>query len=564
MSRKGSVYVLVLILLLSSLVSAQEKPDNYNKYQSLTLTFDIEADMDLTLTDSQGKLTEMIVDLSFFPRENQFQTIQNIDYISSPPAQVSATDKYTTYTWKNIGYNEKLIFGISSTIKTNNYRPLITSEMSFPLKDIDVQYLKYTKPSEFIDITPPIEQQTQQIIAGETDLMTAIFKIADWTKGNIEYDLTTLTANAVQKSSWVLTNRQGVCDEMTNLFISMVRSIGIPAQFVSGMVYSNIDYEWGPHGWAEVYIPQYGWVPFDVTFGQYGWLDPSHIKLKDDTDSGSPSAEYSWKSLGIDVDIGEASLETQFVSAGSEIETFLNVDLDVHKKAVSQGSYIPLYVTIENTKNNYIIPSLVITKAPGLLGSNAKQTIIKPKETKTIAWIIEVPDDIDKDFIYTSIIEVKTTFGNTAETKLKYSSEYDYFSLQTAQDIVNNLEQQAEKKSLDTVSFSCTPDQTKYYENDPVTITCSVSSTETSSIQLKGCIKENCQDMKLLPKTPQTITFTFDAEEAGRYTATLEDQQNIVYTFFSLDITKIPELSISNINSEETSCLGETRYWKET
>src|SRR3989338_2220208 len=108
-------------------------------------------------------------------------------------------------------------------------------------------------------------------------MYVASFLLASWVKENVRYDLTTLTAEAVQTSSWVFQERRGVCDELTNLFIAMARSVGIPARFVTGTVYSGLLPGWGNHGWAEVYFQGYGWVPFDVTYGQYGWIDPSHV-----------------------------------------------------------------------------------------------------------------------------------------------------------------------------------------------------------------------------------------------------------------------------------------------
>ena len=78
------------------------------------------------------------------------------------------------------------------------------------------------------------------------------FKVAKWIQENVKYDLSTLTADVVQKSSWVLSNKEGVCDEITNLFISMLRVVGIPARFVSGTVYSNVINNWGGHGWGDI------------------------------------------------------------------------------------------------------------------------------------------------------------------------------------------------------------------------------------------------------------------------------------------------------------------------
>ena len=42
---------------------------------------------------------------------------------------------------------------------------------------------------------------------------------------------------------------------------------GIPARWQSGWVYSDSTYD-NMHDWAQLYLPPYGWVPMDVTFGR--------------------------------------------------------------------------------------------------------------------------------------------------------------------------------------------------------------------------------------------------------------------------------------------------------
>ena len=61
----------------------------------------------------------------------------------------------------------------------------------------------------------------------------------------------------------------------------MLRAVGVPAKFVSGVAYTDsplFTERWGGHGWAEVYFPEIGWVAFDPTFGEFGWIDVGHIK----------------------------------------------------------------------------------------------------------------------------------------------------------------------------------------------------------------------------------------------------------------------------------------------
>ena len=84
----------------------------------------------------------------------------------------------------------------------------------------------------------------------------------------------------------VMTNRTGVCQDFTNLFITMARLLGIPARYVMGYVYTGNS---GPdayperagsdasHAWVQIYIPDIGWKGFDPTNGVLPQQD--HIRV---------------------------------------------------------------------------------------------------------------------------------------------------------------------------------------------------------------------------------------------------------------------------------------------
>lgn len=547
--KKVVMAFVVFMFFLAGIVNAQQQPpESFNALDGLDLKFGFNANIDITLLQPGTTIDEMKVDLSFFPRDNDFQSTQSLQHTSSPPASISTSDNYITYLWENIRENQKLTYGIDAIISTKNYIPPITTKIPFPVTNLDPMYYKYTQPSPFIDITPAIEQQASSIIGSESDLYVAVFKVADWTKNNIEYDLSTLTAEAVQKSSWVLENRRGVCDELTNLFVSMLRSVGIPAKFVSGMVYSNLDNKWGPHGWAEVYFPGYGWVPFDVTFGQYGWLDPSHLKLKDDADSGSPSAEYSWKSTGReDVDVGKAQLSTTLISKGEEVQPFVRMDIEPYKKEVGPGSYVPLLVTLENQQNIYFSPTVIVRKAPGIEGSNVKQVLLHPKESKTIAWLVKIPSGAEENFIYTSTLEVEATAANTATSAVKYAENYPPMTREQAEAIVNSFEEQSEKSRLETVTFRCKADEDIYYASDPVKITCTLASRDKQALHLTACVQQECRQLSLEPGKTDDLTFSLTASQSGRFIATVEDKKRVLYTPITLNVIAVPDITITDI-----------------
>ena len=66
---------------------------------------------------------------------------------------------------------------------------------------------------------------------------------------------------------YVITEGHGDCGQVSLLYISLMRSLGVPARWESGwMLHPG---EKNLHDWAEVYFEGVGWVPVDVSFGRY-------------------------------------------------------------------------------------------------------------------------------------------------------------------------------------------------------------------------------------------------------------------------------------------------------
>lgn len=66
---------------------------------------------------------------------------------------------------------------------------------------------------------------------------------------------------------YVLAEGHGDCGQVSLLYISLMRTLGIPARWESGwMLHPGAK---NYHDWAEVYFEGVGWVPVDVSFGRY-------------------------------------------------------------------------------------------------------------------------------------------------------------------------------------------------------------------------------------------------------------------------------------------------------
>ena len=62
---------------------------------------------------------------------------------------------------------------------------------------------------------------------------------------------------------------RGVCQDLTHIFITAARQLGIPARYIGGHFHrvDGVTAQEAGHAWAEAYIENLGWVGFDPTNG---------------------------------------------------------------------------------------------------------------------------------------------------------------------------------------------------------------------------------------------------------------------------------------------------------
>ena len=85
--------------------------------------------------------------------------------------------------------------------------------------------------------------------------------------------------------------KKGICTDYHSLFISLVRSLGIPAKFEIGFRMPKEPQEGklnGYHCWAKFYIKGKGWIPVDISEADkypqkrdyyFGNIDEDRIRL---------------------------------------------------------------------------------------------------------------------------------------------------------------------------------------------------------------------------------------------------------------------------------------------
>jgi transglutaminase-like putative cysteine protease/sugar lactone lactonase YvrE len=112
---------------------------------------------------------------------------------------------------------------------------------------------------------PSIKRHLKAAVEDETELYWMLRKIARYIQERMHYEL----VGGWNIAPTVIDRGSGSCSEYTFVFISMCRAAGIPARYAGAIVIRGDDASTDEvfHRWAEVYLPGYGWVPFDVQAG---------------------------------------------------------------------------------------------------------------------------------------------------------------------------------------------------------------------------------------------------------------------------------------------------------
>src|SRR3989338_3133295 len=474
----------------------------------------ISSDIGIVPRAASGVIEDLEAAVSFLPLEDDRQGVSSL---TASPDAVREGD-ILKFSWSQP--SGTVSFRISAQVTRKNDPVKIRERVPFPLEGIPQEYLVYSKPSPNIDADDPdIIALASQLASGEDDAYAAVSRIAAWTEQNIEYSLNTLTAEASQPASWVLQQRHGVCDELTSLFIALVRAVGIPARYVSGLAYTNWEGKdgWGPHAWAEVYFPGYGWVEYDITYGQYGYVDATHIKLRESADSKEPSTAYRWKARNADIRTNKLEFQVAAQQAGGRTEDLVTLSAAPYAAAVGFGSAALIEASVQNTKDYYIAESFDISNTQGLgVDHNRRFLFLAPGEEKKAWWIVQVADDLDPSYQYTFPIIIFSSRNQTASTSISVSRGEPGFSAATMQKIIDEAEEEQVKAYSKSVSLECAVQKAEFYDDEQNMVSCLLRNKGNIFLEGMELCFESCQAVDLGISQEKRMNLTIADRAPGK------------------------------------------------
>lgn len=439
--NKTLLALILAIITTIAFAAASEDLSEITAAQEIQTKISISSEINFVEEERGMQVFEAIAELHNYPREYSNQRIESM---TTTPYAEDKKD-YLRFRWRN-PQARTLAYQLTSTVTTQNNPIRIRQKIQYPLQnELARGYDIFIKPTKNIDSDDAeVQRKAKEILQGEDDLYKAVSKTASWVNTNIEYKITEQTLNTTQTASWALKNKEGACDEIITLFIALLRASGIPARFISGIAYGNAPdkrEEWGQHGWAEVYYPELGWIPYDVTFGEYGWIDPSHIKLKETLDPRDQPTKYQWKGINAGITTKPLTIKTELLGIKSTKEPEVEIKTYTAKQKTGSDSYNLVFAEITNLKDYYVTRDLRLAnvKEITVLGEKKKTITLAPNEKQKVYWVI-LTKPITGDYEYEIPIEAYTILDEKGRADFKTRKEYPVYEYTEIMKIKEEIE----------------------------------------------------------------------------------------------------------------------------
>lgn len=137
-------------------------------------------------------------------------------------------------------------------------------------RSVKVELLQYMLPSPFITWDDDIKAFAKSAFDDNLPLYLCVKKLCH--KIFKEFTFDSHFTNIHTPLATVLKERKGVCQDFSHLAIACLRSMGLPARYVSGYIETlpppgkiKLQGSDASHAWISAYVPNMGWCEFDPT-----------------------------------------------------------------------------------------------------------------------------------------------------------------------------------------------------------------------------------------------------------------------------------------------------------
>ncbi len=265
--RKLSLLLLLIFFVAHEDLSARSMLRQRKQYQQRpqsreiqSNTVELELSYDFSIPGNTFRIKFVVILPETIPGR---QNILGIKY-SPRPSRIFTKNgnRYAEFVFVKPDRQEKVEINIRAELL--RYDLLTARERAESPGDEEAGFGDFLKHEKYIEKEHAEIRQIAESIDGQTQI-DIVKNIYNYVIDNLEY-----TAHngkdwgAVKALKW----KKGDCTEYSDLFIALCRAKNIPARFVAGYT-MRFDDASAKHNWVEVFLKDYGWVPFDPSWGDF-------------------------------------------------------------------------------------------------------------------------------------------------------------------------------------------------------------------------------------------------------------------------------------------------------
>ena len=225
-----------------------------------------------------------------YPVSDNWQAIEDFKLTAPFKADVIMDKEYGNKililkSKKDATYNMPLQITISYMAKRREYGA------SGDLETSSKNLFRFLRADKLVPVNGGIKRLAEEITHGKNNDLEKARAIYDYLIDKLTYSKDDLKVCGIGDSLLTLQHLKGICTDYHSLFISLVRSIGIPAKFEIGYRIPEGKSEGelnGYHCWAKFYLKDKGWIPVDISEADkhpekrdyfFGHIDENRVHL---------------------------------------------------------------------------------------------------------------------------------------------------------------------------------------------------------------------------------------------------------------------------------------------
>ncbi len=232
-------------------------------------------------------VTDSVNEARLRPLDHPFQDCLTFDLRTDPPSTFSAYPDFyrnTVHVFEVATPHRALTVESRSLVETRP-PPLPPDNQDFPFEQLkksawDLACYEFLQSTELVSCGIAAWRLAVDLVPKPSDVQEAAFALMRGTYRTFEYCPHSTQVHTHMDE--VLRLRRGVCQDFAHVLIGLSRSLGIPARYVSGYLFTQP----GPgalrgteasHAWCEVHLPGWGWLGLDPTNNQV--VDERYIRV---------------------------------------------------------------------------------------------------------------------------------------------------------------------------------------------------------------------------------------------------------------------------------------------